>query len=67
VYCGVVIIAKEPTRSEDLKAVMFTMRKHELLSFPDSISGTSYYAAACYQNAKSDRYPFGPIFEAEIP
>jgi hypothetical protein len=61
------LLEKEPNRAEDLKAVMFTKRKHELLSFPDGVSGTSFYAAACYENAKGQKGPFGPIFQADIP
>jgi hypothetical protein len=56
-----------PVSGTELPFSKFTRRKKELFDFAQEDSGKTAYFCVCYENAKGDSGPWGPIFSAVIP
>jgi hypothetical protein len=59
-------LTEEPKGGGDLPYSIFTRRKKERFDF-DGESGNRVYFCLCYENAKGEAGPFGPILSAVIP
>jgi hypothetical protein len=60
-------LIKAPVSGGDLPHSKFTRRKKELLDFAGDDSGKTAYFCVCYENAKGEPGPWGPLFSAVIP